>query len=60
MTEPARLIRVTNNRQRWCCGLVVHGGQVIAAAPLIGWAVGKPTGMVLSYLCRHGAVIEYV
>lgn len=38
----------------FCCGLVVQAGRVIEAAPIVGWAMGKPWREVRAYMRRKG------
>jgi len=61
MTRPVRrlppvavLYAVINDHLGCVCGMVIANGTIIAAAPRIGWAEGKPEAMVVRRLCSEG------
>lgn len=39
---------------RFVAGLVVRAGVVVEAAPILGWAVGRPWSSVRAYAVRKG------
>ncbi len=41
-----------------CFGLIIERGIVVEAAPIAGWATGKPAREVLEYFKRKGAKLE--
>jgi hypothetical protein len=48
------LYAVINDIEGCVCGLAIANGTVIAAAPRIGWAQGKPEAFVVRKLCAEG------
>ena len=44
----------------FCAGLVVRDGRVVLAAPILGWAVGKPWVEVRAWAERQHARLTRV
>jgi hypothetical protein len=44
----------------FCCGVVVDRGIVVEAAPIIGWAIGKPESALRNFVKRKGGKMEVV
>lgn len=43
-----------------CCGLVVAGGRVIDAAPIVGWMVGRTLATVMLWIRKKQGRIEWI
>lgn len=44
----------------FCAGVVVEDGRVRAAAPVLGWAVGKPWVHLVQWARLRGARVQHV
>lgn len=40
--------------RHYCAGVVVRDGTVIAAAPILGWMVGRHVGLLIRWLKHKG------
>ena len=49
---PDQLYQVTS--PYFCAGLVTKGGQIVMAAPILRWAIGRTIGYMQNYCQRKG------